>query len=224
MSEWLERIVSNHLSSVEQESLLARAEQAEAAIARVRELHVEGPYQTCMVCATWKTWADGRTDLLGEPWPCSTIRALGGDGDEEWGMGVMEIERRPHWDDDLIEAVREAVFQCVDRDSGGVFDDALPDVIAAVEDWQNKFTTGRYAITLGRIGGRYLPEWIAQSAIHRAEQAEAQVQRVQKVCDLWQRRHDSSIRHPTAIPAIAITAVLRALDPVTETDCHGGDS
>ena len=38
MSEWLERIVSNHLSSVEQESLLARAEQAEAAIARVREL------------------------------------------------------------------------------------------------------------------------------------------------------------------------------------------
>lgn len=30
MSEWLERIVSNHLSSVEQESLLARAEQAEA--------------------------------------------------------------------------------------------------------------------------------------------------------------------------------------------------
>ena len=79
MSEWLERIVSNHLSSVEQESLLARAEQAEAAIARVRELHVEGPHQTCMVCATWKTWADGRTDLLGEPWPCSTIRALGGD-------------------------------------------------------------------------------------------------------------------------------------------------
>lgn len=90
-------------------------------------------------------------------------------------------ERRPHWDDDLIEAVREAVFQCVDRDSGGVFDDALPDVIAAVEDWQNKFTTGRYAITLGRIGGRYLPEWIAQSAIHRAEQAEAQVQRVREL-------------------------------------------
>jgi len=59
----------------------ARAEKAEAAIRRVRELHVEGPHQTCMVCATWKTWADGRTDLLGEPWPCSTIRALDGDGE-----------------------------------------------------------------------------------------------------------------------------------------------
>ena len=32
--------------------------------------------------ATWKTWADGRTDLLGEPWPCSTIRILDGDSDE----------------------------------------------------------------------------------------------------------------------------------------------
>lgn len=59
-----------------------RALEAEAAIARVRELHVEGPHQTCMVCATWKTWADGRTDLLGEPWPCSTIRILDGDSDE----------------------------------------------------------------------------------------------------------------------------------------------
>ena len=46
----------------------------------------------------------------------------------------------------------------------------------------------------------------------RLIKAEAQIQRVREVCDLWQRRHDSSIRHPTAIPAVAITAVLRALD------------
>ena len=46
----------------------------------------------------------------------------------------------------------------------------------------------------------------------RALMAEAQVRRVREVCDLWQRRHDSAIRHPADIPAVAITAVLRALD------------
>ena len=45
-----------------------------------------------------------------------------------------------------------------------------------------------------------------------AERLRALVQRVREVCDLWQRRYDSSIRHPTDIPAIPITAVLRALD------------
>lgn len=47
----------------------------------------------------------------------------------------MDVERRPHWDDELLKAVYDAVFQCVDRDSGGVYEDVLPDVIAAVEDW-----------------------------------------------------------------------------------------
>ena len=46
----------------------------------------------------------------------------------------------------------------------------------------------------------------------RALMAEAQVRRVREVCDLWQRRHDSAIRHLTDIPAIAIIAVLRALE------------
>ena len=46
----------------------------------------------------------------------------------------------------------------------------------------------------------------------RAFKAEDAVRRVREVCDLWQRRHDSSIRHPSDIPAIAIAAVLRALD------------
>lgn len=44
------------------------------------------------------------------------------------------------------------------------------------------------------------------------EEAQAAIQRVRDVCDLWQRRHDSSIRHPADIPAVAIVAVLRALD------------
>ena len=46
----------------------------------------------------------------------------------------------------------------------------------------------------------------------RAENAEAAIARVRDVCDLWQRRHDSSIRHPADIPAVAIVAVLRALE------------
>lgn len=64
-------------------------------------------------------------------------------------------------------------------------------------------------------------EWQASAKRHldlateyrlRAEQAEAAIARVRDVCDLWQRRHDTSIRHPTAIPAIPITAALRALE------------
>lgn len=46
----------------------------------------------------------------------------------------------------------------------------------------------------------------------RAEKAEAALRRVREVCDLWQRRYDSAIRHPADIPAVAITAVLRALE------------
>ena len=46
----------------------------------------------------------------------------------------------------------------------------------------------------------------------RAEKAEAAVERVVKLCANTQRRFDSSIRHPTAIAAISIDDVLRALD------------
>ena len=42
--------------------------------------------------------------------------------------------------------------------------------------------------------------------------AQATIQRVREVCDLWQRWHDSAIRHTTDIPAVAIAAVLRALE------------
>ena len=48
--------------------------------------------------------------------------------------------------------------------------------------------------------------------VTRLNKAEAAIQRVRDVCDLFQRRYDSSIRHPTDIPAVAIVAVRRALD------------
>jgi len=75
------RIACGHHQNL-YEAAVERYQTAEAQVQRVREVCVEGPHQTCMVCATWKTWADGRTDLLGEPWPCSTIRILDGGSDE----------------------------------------------------------------------------------------------------------------------------------------------
>ena len=51
-------------------------------VQRVRELHPKGPHETCLVCATWEEWQDGRSDLLGMPYPCPTIRALDGGSDE----------------------------------------------------------------------------------------------------------------------------------------------
>jgi hypothetical protein len=44
-------------------------------------------------------------------------------------------DRRPHWDDDLIDAVRDAV----DVEFDGIWqlsEDSIRAVIAAVEDWQ----------------------------------------------------------------------------------------
>ena len=32
------------------------------------------------------------------------------------------------------------------------------------------------------------------------------------VCDLWQRRYDASVRHPTEIPIVPIDVIRRAMD------------
>lgn len=103
------------------------------------------------------------------------------------------MNRRPHWDDDLISAVIGATPPGTVTVTYDVYA-----VIAAVEDWQD-------ANGFSRAG-----------ALARAEQAEAAIARVREVCDLWQRRYDSSIRHPADIPAVAIVAVLRALEGDSE--------
>ena len=79
----------------------------------------------------------------------------------------MVSDRRPHWDDDLINAVRTAmrprILTCADTID-------TYDVIAAVEDWQDKQIIGcRYAC-IGSQG---------------AEIAElrAQIQRVRGIVD-----------------------------------------
>lgn len=72
-------------------------------------------------------------------------------------------ERRPHWDDDLIDAVRDAV----DVEFDGIWklsEDSIRAVIAAVEDW-----------------ARW--EHVPKGTLARLEQAEAAIERVRKLCD-----------------------------------------
>ena len=45
-------------------------------------------------------------------------------------------ERRPHWDDELIEAVKDNISgYCFDHVEGPLYDEDVYPVIAAVEDW-----------------------------------------------------------------------------------------
>lgn len=46
------------------------------------------------------------------------------------------MSRRPHWTDDLIEAVKDAISGwCFDHVEGPLYDEDVYPVIAAVEDW-----------------------------------------------------------------------------------------
>ena len=130
-------------------------------------------------------------------------------------------ERRPHWDDDLINAVFRIMDDYAAEVLRRVVDHGTPtfDIIAAVEDWQiAKAGPGKYAITLGVIGGKYLPEWIAQSAIDRATKAESKIQRVRELHhpipgfngSLWCSAHCEATADgdPTHYPC----ATIRALD------------
>ena len=111
-------------------------------------------------------------------------------------------ERRPHWDDELIFAVMSAA-----GDGGHLFIDDIHAVIAAVEDWHKAKRDRR-----DRTHSDECWRWHQECAEHLIERQRSTAQRVRDVCDLWQRRHDSSIRDPADIPAVAIVAVLRALD------------
>ena len=47
-------------------------------------------------------------------------------------------ERRPHWDDALIEAVKDNISgYCFDHVEGPLYDEDVYPVIAAVEDWMD---------------------------------------------------------------------------------------
>lgn len=65
-------------------ALLSRLEQAEQAVARVRETHrpvdVEPSETICHACSTLRGNGDSLRYFPYKEWPCDTIRALDGDG------------------------------------------------------------------------------------------------------------------------------------------------
>ncbi len=86
-------------------------------------------------------------------------------------------ERRQHWDDALVTAVRAAAFTCPYEDDQCAPTDAeVFDVIAAVEDRQKAHPS------LDRKDRAAFSDLIATFAA-RAESAEAQIQAVRETCD-----------------------------------------
>ncbi|MFF3730423.1 hypothetical protein ACFYXM_08920 [Streptomyces sp. NPDC002476] len=53
-----------------------RAEQVEAALARVRDLHAPVDHRGRTICADCSGYGLGSTDNVPVPYPCSTVRAL----------------------------------------------------------------------------------------------------------------------------------------------------
>ena len=95
------------------------------------------------------------------------------------------MSRRPHWDDELIETVKNAIFRnCFDHVEGPLYDQDVFPVIAAVEDWQD-------ANGFGRMG----------SLMRRLIDAEAAVERVREACEPF-----------GPMGSIAVWRILRALD------------
>ena len=85
------------------------------------------------------------------------------------------MSRRPHWDDELIETVKNAIFRnCFDHVEGPLYDQDVFPVIAAVEDWQD-------ANGFGRMG----------SLMRRLIDAEAAVERVREL------HYNTATHHPS---------------------------
>ena len=81
------------------------------------------------------------------------------------------MDRRPHWDDDLVTAVCSAVSPGLYLTSDQVFR-----IIAAVEDWQEQ---------------RFYNFWVSRA--RRLDSAEAAIQRVRGVIDEWEYRPPTSL-------------------------------
>ncbi len=117
-------------------------------------------------------------------------------------------ERRPHWDDELIFAVMSAA-----GDGGHLFIDDIHAVIAAVEDWHEKFVMhGAFRVLAeraasaeadrDRLANQLLNE-VPDSYIQmkaRALTAEATIQRVREELEAWKGG------------SVATARILRALD------------
>ena len=129
-------------------------------------------------------------------------------------------ERRPHWDDDLIEAVSCLVSVDIGDDCLVVAD--VYAIIAAVEDWHEKFVMhGAFRVLAeraasaeadrDRLANQLLNE-VPDSYIQmkaRALTAEAVIARVREVCE-----QDSGVADVDGqeFTMVEVDDILRALD------------
>ena len=105
------------------------------------------------------------------------------------------MERRAHWSDDLIDAVRDAV----DVEFDGIWrlsEDSIRAVIAAVEDWQEQM---------------FYNFWVSRA--RRLDSAEAAIQRVRDVCEQWQNY--DAVDRATA-PYLLVTDKLTAAKQILQ--------
>ena len=105
--------------------------------------------------------------------------------------GCRMTERRPHWDQELEQAVSAVLFDCYEN---GISEEQVYQVIAAVEDWHEKFVMhGAFRVLAeraasaeadrDRLANQLLNE-VPDSYIQmkaRALTAEATIQRVRDV-------------------------------------------
>ena len=108
-------------------------------------------------------------------------------------------DRRPHWDDELIEAVRWKA-EC-DRDEAGM--GRVYTIIAAVEDWHKDKRDARV-----RTHSAECWRWHQECAEYRIEKLSAQVQAVRDVCKTYHL--DDS--YPNRRKVVFLDRILRALD------------
>ena len=129
-------------------------------------------------------------------------------------------ERRPHWDDDLIEAVSCLVSVDIGDDCLVVAD--VYAIIAAVEDWHEKFVMhGAFRVLAeraasaeadrDRLANQLLNE-VPDSYVQmkaRALTAEAAIARVREVCE-----QDSGVADVDGqeFTMVEVDDILRALD------------
>mgnify|MGYP000964018101 CR=1 FL=1 len=107
------------------------------------------------------------------------------------------MKRRPHWTDDLIEAVKDAISGwCFDHVEGPLYDEDVYPVIAAVEDWHKAKRDSR-----DRTHSAECWRWHQECAEHLIERQRSTAQRVREACEPF-----------GPMGSIAVWRVLRALD------------
>jgi len=107
------------------------------------------------------------------------------------------MKRRPHWTDDLIEAVKDAISGwCFDHVEGPLYDEDVYPVIAAVEDWQVQHARDRVVLVTGNPG-TYVGD------------LEAAIQRVRELCNDERQSQCSCGACPIYVDA---RDIARALD------------